>query len=132
MEVGFMTDQIDDFTRSYAETALWVSEDEDEISLATYGIEYLADSAQQAMREDCDRFLELARAAGLEPLLCERPEQMAHDFWLTRCQHGAGFWNGDYSGGAGPLLTKIAHSFGEATLYVGDNGLIYQAGSEDR
>ena len=52
-------------------------------------------------------------------------EQAGHDFWLTRNRHGAGFWNGDWFNVSGSL-TQLAQTFGEADLYVGDDGRIYQ------
>ena len=39
--------------------------------------------------------------------------QAAHDFWLTRNGHGAGFWDGDWPI-YGEMFTKISESFGEA------------------
>lgn len=53
------------------------------------------------------------------------PEQIGHDFWLTRNHHGAGFWDRGLSNGRGKILTDIAHSFGELILYVGDDGQIH-------
>lgn len=52
--------------------------------------------------------------------------RICHDFWLTRCGHGCGFWDGDY-GELGDRLTTAAKAFGEVDLYVGDDGLIYQS-----
>jgi hypothetical protein len=49
---------------------------------------------------------------------------VGHDFWLTRNRHGAGFWDR----GLGPLgkhLSDAAKTYGERSLYVGDDGLIY-------
>ena len=57
-------------------------------------------------------------------------EHIAHDFWLTRNGHGAGFWDGDYKcedQDLGDILTAIAQTFAEVNLYIGDDGLIYQA-----
>jgi hypothetical protein len=53
---------------------------------------------------------------------------VGHDFWLTKCGHGCGFWDGDYEwiyDGAGDQLTKIAKKFGESNLYLGDDRKIY-------
>jgi hypothetical protein len=50
--------------------------------------------------------------------------------WLTRNGHGTGFWDRGL-GERGDALTKSAESFGDAVLYVGDDGRIYQCGSED-
>jgi hypothetical protein len=47
-----------------------------------------------------------------------------HDFWLTRCGHGGGFWEG-----TGPSPIPVGwtspRAFGNVDLYVGDDGLIY-------
>jgi hypothetical protein len=51
-------------------------------------------------------------------------EQIAHDFWLTRNGHGAGFWDRGL-GKLGEELTIAAESFGSLDLYTGDNGEIY-------
>lgn len=61
---------------------------------------------------------------------CQDVDTIAHDFWLTRNHHGAGFWDGDYSesydaGSIGEKLTAIADKFGEIWAYMGDDGLIY-------
>lgn len=48
-----------------------------------------------------------------------------HDFWLTRCRHGAGFWDGDWPEPMAEALTEAAHAFGEVDLYMGDDGKIY-------
>ena len=43
-------------------------------------------------------------------------EQAAHDFWLTRNGHGAGFWDRPeiYGEHNAERFTKISESFGEA------------------
>ena len=51
-------------------------------------------------------------------------EQVGHDFWLTRNGHGSGFWDRQL-GELGDKLTEIAETFGEATLYKGDDGKLY-------
>ena len=50
-----------------------------------------------------------------------------HDFWLTRCGHGAGFWDGDWDEPYGQELTKAAKAYGNVDLYVGDDGKVYGA-----
>ena len=50
---------------------------------------------------------------------------IAHDFWLTRNRHGAGFWDGDYPEPEATQLTDLAHTFGECHLYVGDDNKLY-------
>lgn len=58
----------------------------------------------------------------------DAPAQAGYDFWLTRNGHGAGFWESEW-GKPGAILDKAAKAFGEADLYVGDDGLIYQLGA---
>ena len=58
-------------------------------------------------------------------------EQAAHDLWLTRNGHGAGFWDRDADtyGGASQnnILTRCAKSMGPCDMYQGDDGLLYFA-----
>jgi len=44
----------------------------------------------------------------------DRITDAAHDFWLTRNGHGAGFWDGDWPKYQGDMFTNIAQSFGVA------------------
>jgi hypothetical protein len=127
-----VTVELDDFTLAYAATALWSSLDANDEPLDIHGIDRLADSTRRAMREDCDGFRELVREAGHEVLLNAWSGRAAHDFWLTRNRHGVGFWDGPYPEPGRQALTDIAHSFASADLYVGNDGLIYQAGDENR
>ena len=50
--------------------------------------------------------------------------QFGHDFWLTRNGHGAGFWDRGH-GDIGDRLTEAAKVYGEAVLYIGDDGKVY-------
>ena len=47
-----------------------------------------------------------------------------HDFWLTRNEHGAGFWDGDWPL-TGDSLTALSKAFGSCELYAGDDGKLY-------
>jgi hypothetical protein len=51
--------------------------------------------------------------------------QAGHDFWFTRCGHGAGFWDGDWKK-YGDLLTRLSENYGNVELYAGDDGKIYR------
>ena len=128
---------IDQFTLAYIECALWSSTDDDGEPLdGLYSIDDLAPETIKAMRSDCADF-----QATFGELIQGRETQAAHDFWLTRNRHGAGFWDGDwrFSGemtendepkqieDIGTYLTEMSHAYGEANLYVGDDGLIYQS-----
>ena len=69
---------------------------------------------------DCTAFCRLARwhLHGLTP------EQIGHDFWLTRNGHGTGFWDRGLDD-QGDALTTLCKIFGEQDAYEGDDGLIY-------
>ena len=115
-----------DFLTAYIACALWSTTGED-------GRESLEDcelapGTREQMREDCVDFIKAART--LLNLACERPnycvEDAGHDFWLTRCGHGAGFWDRGL-GRLGDDLTALCKAWGNVDLYVGDDGLVYQA-----
>jgi hypothetical protein len=52
------------------------------------------------------------------------PEQVGHDFVLTRNGHGAGFWDRGL-GDVGDRLTEACKPYGTADPYVGDDGQLY-------
>lgn len=116
--------EFDSFLIAYIETALWSSIDTingEDICLDEYQGE-LSMQAKVQMRADCGGFLyrlpnKLAELYDIE--------QLAHDFCLTRNHHGAGFWDGDYLKPHGKYLTKLAKTFPEQSLYIGDDGQIY-------
>lgn len=129
---------MDTFLASYIKTALWSSTDADGIHLdnSKYADTELAEETLAKMAADCESFEEQANAiveAYRNTLdadatvttynLCR--EQIAHDFWLTRNRHGAGFWDGDYPEPLGAQLTELAHTFKECYLYIGDDGKFY-------
>lgn len=114
----------DNFLQAYIVAALWSSTDGStpeggDFLDENYGPDDLAPETLEKMKADCDVF-QTENATDIEG--CE--EQAGHDFWLTRCRHGAGFWDGDWPE-AGDRLTAACHKFGEVNLYVGDDGLIY-------
>ena len=100
------------FESSYIETALWSSMTDVEFS----------DDAIKAIKEDCANFIEIA-ADVLDPNSTEY--RVAHDFWLARNRHVAGFCDGDYPKEIGKRLTDIARSFGECYVYLGNDGKFY-------
>lgn len=116
-------DTLDRFTLAYIECALWSSTnpDKEEHCLdRDYCAADIAPETLAAMQADC---LEFRKLAG-EQLDDWTDEQAGHDFWLTRCGHGAGFW--DRGKAAGEALTDLTKAyFPNVDLYVGDDGLIY-------
>lgn len=122
---------LDDFARGYITCLLWSSVGDDDQPLdATYGPEDVAPETLARIVADCAKF-QADNAADLEagparqPQNCTAAEYAGHDFWLTRCGHGCGFWDGDWPEEAGERLTTAAHAFGNVDPYVGDDGLIY-------
>lgn len=99
-----------------------------------YGHGDLAPETLAQMRADCAEFQKANHdtiQAAIDtgdvthgPDFCEWG-RAGHDFWLTRCGHGAGFWDGDWPEPYGDQLSNAADAWGEVNLYVGDDGRIY-------
>lgn len=109
----------------YVACALWSECDEDGEPLdGLYFANDIAAGSRALMAEDVVAFV-----VGCEE---HRPDvfagmgavQVGHDFWLTRNHHGAGFWDRGL-GEVGQWLTDMAHPYGDASLYVGDDGSVY-------
>jgi hypothetical protein len=119
---------MDKFLSAYTTAALWSSTDDASKPLDSPEYGELAPETEERFRADCAKFQtdylrvlnELDYCSGDFP-----EERIAHDFWLTRNGHGAGFWDGDYPEAVGDALTKLSKSYGECDLYVGDDGKIY-------
>jgi hypothetical protein len=127
---------MDDFTKAYIEAALWSSTDDaDEPLDKNYSANDLAPETLATMQTDCARFqteqaeclAEDHRTTARAGYGCTVEESAGHDFWLTRCGHGAGFWDGDWEDPAASKLTDAAHAFGEVDLYIGDDGKVYSS-----
>jgi len=125
--------QLDSFVAAYTECALWSSMDNsdenggDPLDLS-YTVEDIAPDTLATMVVDCERFLEENAndiSEGKDVPECTAVERAGHDFWLTRNGHGAGFWDGDWPEEVGRRLTLAAETYGECSLYVGDDDLIY-------
>ncbi len=120
------------FLSAYVQSALWSSTDDngDPLDL-TFSAEDLAPETLDNMRADCSRFqseneadLE-AHAEGYASPSGHSPDKCAgHDFWLTRHNHGVGFWDRGL-GVVGARLTVAAHAYKEKYLYVGDDGKLH-------
>lgn len=113
--------EYDDVFDAYVVCALWASTDDDGTPMDTnYTDDDITPESLAAMRADVEAFCE-AEAADLDGI---NPEQIGHDFWLTRNHHGAGFWDRGL-GDVGDRLTKAAQAYGSSDLYVGDDGKVY-------
>lgn len=120
-------DELDAFTRSYIETALWSSLDFSDESGGEpldehYGVEDIAPETLRMMVANCADF----RVSCAEDLAAsgQSDERAGHNFWLTRNRHGAGFWD-DGLGAIGERLTRESHAWGSFDLYVGDDGMVH-------
>jgi hypothetical protein len=129
-----MTTAPEDFFNAYVTAALWSSTGDDGEPLdARFDVHDIAGETLDKMLADCSAFY----AANADTLAsCEDHaaayfkatslDAMAgHDFWLTRCGHGAGFWDGDWPEPQAARLTAAAEKFGNVDLYLGDDGKIY-------
>lgn len=124
---------LDVFCHAYIEAALWSSAygDDGESNLDD-GKHELAEVTKHIMRENCRLFLTL-HGTHIRYEACKAPgaggfeAKAGHDFWLTRCGHGAGFWDGDWTEPNASALTVACKHFGNVDLYIGDDGFIYQA-----
>lgn len=123
------------FVTGYMTAALWSSsdtmpgdEDGQVVPLDTFE---WGDGETLKRGRECAAFFRQARHL-LEQYAEERSvpysasvwEYAGYDFWLTRCRHGAGFWDRGL-GELGTKLTAVCHSEGEIDLYLGDDEKVY-------
>lgn len=124
---------MDTFTQGYIEAALWSSTDDNGEPLdRNYSLADIAPETLERIAADCAKF-----QADNSELLADWPrpaDYAGHDFWLTRNGYGTGFWDRYFEyqeetcakvKDLGDRLTEIAHAYGEYTLYIGDDGLVY-------
>jgi len=81
--------------------------------------------AEEVSLADCMRFVGMNWKIIKE---CS-PEQVGHDFWLTRNGHGSGFWDRpEIYGGQenAEALTESANSFGSRDLFEHNGKLIIE------
>lgn len=120
--------EIEDFFRGYVAAALWSSHDDRYEGDENLEGEDLAPETEKAMREDCAAFLNENYMLFREVQPDGYAQSMfsaGSDFWLSRCGHGAGYFDGGY-GKNSDKLQEIARTWGNIDLYVGDDGLVYQ------
>jgi len=107
------------FVAGYTDVALQTSNDENEENF--YDMDYeVSGKAWERMENDCLDFFE----ANYDDISNDL-YQAGQDFWLTRNRHGSGFWDGHWPDETGKRLTANAHAYGEAILYLGDDGKVH-------
>ena len=117
--------------RAYVNCAIWCghyyeSEDDEREGInaipmdEVYSEDDCAFSAWKRAVSDCRDFLEASADISHD----WDASQFGHDFYLTRCRHGAGFWDRG-KGDAGEQLTDLCRPYGSADLYAGDDGRLY-------
>ena len=112
---GYISHQHDPMLNHYLTTALWTEELETQYDVNDFSIE-----SKEKARKDCNLFKEKAGTLlnGLDL------STVGHDFWLTRNNHGSGFWDGDYEESVGEKLTEISNSFNQVYIFKGDDNKI--------
>lgn len=133
---GEKPEAFDAFTEAYIAAALWSTSDESTPSGGVpldenYGVTDLSSEAIAQIRKDCEQFQRENNVALLEAYKLYVPRDgysgaalAGHDFWLTRNGSGIQFTDRNL-GEWGNLLTKAAEKFGEANIYVGDDGQLH-------
>lgn len=124
------------FIDAYVECALWSSHGPEEEPYSCevlddlFGPDDISPECMDAMRADCLDFIGSNASDLLEycaRMKCEQwsgESRAGHDFWLTRCGHGTGFWDRGL-GDLGYRLDDAASVYAGVDLYPGDDGRIY-------
>lgn len=109
------------FVGGYIEAALWSSINDNGEPLDSPELGLVPSKAfEKRAKADCIAFIrengeslkEYAKQYESEPSFA------GHDFWLTRNEHGAGFWDRGLEAGLSKRLTDSARASGEVWLYV--------------
>ncbi len=117
------TPPLDTFTRAYVDAIIFTESGPDNLRDKT--LSDFSPSAVTKIQQDCAKF----QSENAE-LIGSRYEDAGHDFWLTRNNHGAGFWDGGWPDDVDGKLSQAAEAFGTSEVYVGDDDLVYVHGAE--
>lgn len=128
--MSVMKSILDAAVRQYIQTALFATTDHDSDTPLdnTYSESDIADGEYDAVQDELTAFFAVPEVAALAKYwYLEHYTQAAHDFFLTRNGHGAGFRDGHWPDDAGQVLYKAANGKGSHEPYVGDDGMLYFA-----
>jgi hypothetical protein len=111
---------------TYMEAALWSSTDNSTENGGdpfdqNYSVENISPETMQNMLDTCKNFMNKCG----DLLDNVDADKAGFDLWLTQNRHGSGFWDREYPEKIGEKLTKIAHTFPEKNLYLGDDGYVH-------
>lgn len=114
-----------EFKEAYIETLLWSETDCDEDGNGDENFEgcehELNDDALAAIDSCCGDFWQCITRHKVPE---DMHAQAGHDFCLTRNDHGAGFWDGDWEEPLASNLTKEAKTYGNMSLWRIDENTI--------
>ncbi len=95
--INALSPKVKQFVSAYLECAFWT----EELDGSIYGLKV---STLKAVIRESTAFID-----SLDKEINGNYEQAGHDYWLTRNQHGAGYWDrpaGTYSDDAGALTLR--------------------------
>lgn len=115
---------ISEFISHYTAALLFYGRDEEE-EPEELSIDDLSEGARIEIERDCRLFMAQNAALLEQAIDVYGVGHAAQDFYLTRCGHGAGYWDGDLPEELGEKLTKASKEFGESTPYRGDDKQLY-------
>lgn len=113
---------VEDAVTAYLECALWV-ETSDELSIDDIAARSI--NCARIWVSDALQSVAAERPIDVWPMVAADPTGFGRDLWLTRCRHGAGFWDGRWGDSVGEYLTIMAHSYGGEYLYLGADGKLH-------
>lgn len=115
-----------EFLDAYLDAAIFCGTDDEGNPLEhNFSSRDLSSDAINAADTDCKDFFHSCAELFDDIENCDYV-QCGHDFFLTRNGHGAGFWDRGL-GNLGEQLSRESEIYGEADLYVGDDGFLYFA-----
>lgn len=125
----------DPFLRGYLEAALWTGTDESDdsggrplderFSVSDFSAETMEIASRECAAFQMPNLADLdqhPRSSDGSPAL----EYAGHNFWLSRCGHGSGFFDTDnLPEDARERLQDASRSAGERYVYIGDDGELH-------
>lgn len=122
--------ELDVFTQGYIEAMFFTADD----GLEEASFSDLAPETLARIKSDCTDFQaglprDMWGRSALDLAYDSSPREYSEidagqDFWFTRNHHGVGYWDRGL-GAIADELTDAAHTMGEVSLCMGDDGTLY-------